>query len=126
MLLFSVIFHVFKWQNAYIKDLLYSLRIEGIFDVFISVKEGGCTNACTCICIGSLAFPTEQIDGCLPNLVGMKYSWPCTSVRLYGKICPEVGPGRSKKKMSMRGPFFKGLVLQIGMQQQQTECILVS
>ena len=38
---------------------------------------------------------------------------------------PKVDP-RWCKDGSMRGPFSKGLILQIGMQQQQTESILVS
>ena len=50
------------------------------------------------------------------------FLWP---IRLFGQIRPEVEP-RRRKNRSMRGPFSKGLLLQIGMQQQQTECILVS
>ena len=47
------------------------------------------------------------------------------ALRLFGQICPEVDP-RRRKNGSIRGPFSKGLILQIWMQQQQTECILVS
>ena len=36
------------------------------------------------------------------------------------------GGGQFAKNRSMRGSFSKGLLLQIGMQQQQTECIPVS
>ena len=50
---------------------------------------------------------------------------PAHAYRLFGQIRPEVEP-RRRKNGSMRGPFSKGLLLQIGMQQQQTECILVS
>ena len=49
---------------------------------------------------------------------------PAHAYRLLGQIRPEVEP-RRRKNGSMRGPFSKGL-LQIGMQHQQTECILVS
>ena len=45
--------------------------------------------------------------------------------RLFGQIRPELEP-RRRKNGSMRGPFSKGLFLQIRMQQQQTECIVVS
>ena len=33
--------YVYKWENAYIKDLLYAWRILMIFFLFIWVKEGG-------------------------------------------------------------------------------------
>ena len=56
---------------------------------------------------------------------GWSYHGPAHAYRLFGQIRPEVEP-RRRKKGSMRGPFSKGLPLQIGMQQQQTECILVS
>ena len=45
--------------------------------------------------------------------------------RLFRQIRPGVEP-RRRKNGSMRGLFSKGLLLQIGMQQQQTECILIS
>ena len=49
---------------------------------------------------------------------------PAHAFGLFIQIRPEVDPGRRKNR-SMRGPFSKGLLLQIGMQQQQRECILV-
>ena len=49
--------------------------------------------------------------------------------RLFGKLHPGADPGgggQFAKNRSMRGSFSKGLLLQIGMQQQQTKCIPVS
>ena len=57
--------------------------------------------------------------------MGWSNHGPAHAYRLFGQIRPEVEPRRCKNG-SMRGPFSKGLLLQIGMQQRQTECILVS
>ena len=67
-----------------------------------------------------IAFPTEQILWMLTKLgSGEVIMALYMCLRLFGQIRPEVDPGRCKNR-SMRGPFSKRL-LQIGMQQQQTE-----
>ena len=43
---------------------------------------------------------------------------PHLLLRLFGKLRPGVDPGRGKNR-SVRGPFSKGLLLQIGRLQQQ-------
>ena len=49
---------------------LYAWTILMNFFVYLGEGRGVVTNAC--ICMGYIAFPTEQINGCWPNLVGMK------------------------------------------------------
>ena len=79
-------------------------------------RKGGCTNACICS-----AFTIEPLDGCLRNLVGMKFSWPCTWVKA---ISPQVRiQGRTKIGHEGGFLFFKKLLLHTGRLKQQTECI---
>ena len=59
--------------------------------------EGGCTNACICMGTQS-AFTTESLNGCLWNLVGMKYSWPCTCIKMFRPYPPR-GGSRVKQKL---------------------------
>ena len=42
------------------------------------MKEGGLHECMYVYWNTKSAFATELLDGCLRNLVGMKYLWPCT------------------------------------------------
>ena len=57
------------------------------------------------------ALTTESLDGYLPNLVGITYSWP--PYWILGQICQGADPGQENNR-SMRdpGPFSKGFLLQ--------------
>ena len=46
------------------------------FYVFIKMKQGG--SLMHVYTLEHIALHTEPIDGCGPNSVGMKLSWPCT------------------------------------------------
>ena len=52
-------FHVYKWENAYVKDL-YALRIlMNFLCIYLGEgRGGGCTNAC--ICMGAHSQPFLQ------------------------------------------------------------------
>ena len=47
------------------------------------------------------AFTTEQLNEYLQNVVGMKYSWPYTLVRVFWPYAPHGGSRAGQK----RGPF---------------------
>ena len=84
---------------------------------------GGCTNACNCIRAHSQPFLQNPNDGCLGNLVGMKYSCSLTSVVVSGQIRPGAGPKFFALFLD-GAPFFKEL-LQTRRLQQETECIVM-
>ena len=72
---FICVFSMFISGRMNINNLLYARIILMIFfNVFISMKEGlgGVTNAWDKYLWEHIAFLTEPIDGCCPNLVGMK------------------------------------------------------
>ena len=56
------------------------------------------------------AIATEITDGCVWNLVGMKYSWSFT-IRHFGQINPGLDPGRGKIRLwgspSLKNFFFR-------------------
>ena len=87
------------------------------------MKEGGVINACICMGTHSLSYRTDW--WMLTKFGRDEIIMARHALRLFGQIRPEVDPGRRKNR-SMRGSFSKRLLLEIGMQQQQTECILVS
>ena len=88
-------------------------------------RKGGCTNACVCMGTPSQRLLQNRLMDVYETWQGWSNHGPAHAYRLFGQIRPEVEP-RRRKNGSMRGPFSKGLLLQIGMQQQPTECILVS
>ena len=62
-------------------------RIQGgaKFRYLFRWRKGGRTNACI-LCIywnRQSDFTTDLLDGCLCNLVGMKFSWPAHVLRLF-------------------------------------------
>ena len=72
--------HVYKWVNAYRKDLK-ALGTLMNFYIFIKVKKGGggvgaLVHVMMMYMYGNTesAFTTESLDGYLPNLLGIKYS----------------------------------------------------
>ena len=85
----------------------------------------GCPNACICMGTDSQRLLQNRLMDVYKTWQGWSNHGPSHAYRLFGQIRPEVEP-RWHKNGSMRGLFSKGLLLQIGMQQQQTECILVS
>ena len=114
-------FHVYKRENAYIKDFNAWWTLMNFLWIYLGEGKGG-----ACIYRNTWsAFTTELLDGYLQNLVGMKYSWPAHVFKLFRPIHPGVDPGQGKNR-SMRSPFCKGLLLQTGRLQQQTECIVMS
>ena len=52
------------------------------------------------------AFTTELLDGCLKNLVGMKYSWPRTCIKVF-RPDPPRGGSRAGQKKVMGGPLLQ-------------------
>ena len=54
-------FHVYKWENAYIKDL-YALRIlMNFLCIYLGEgRGGGCTNACIYMYMGTHSQPFLQ------------------------------------------------------------------
>ena len=70
------------------------------------------------------ALTIELLDGYLPNLVGIKYSWPRSFVLTLGPNPPR-GGSRAGPKLVPGVPFSKELLLQSGRLQQHTECIAV-
>ena len=90
------------------------------------MKEGGgCTNACICMGTHSQPLLQNRLMDVYKTWQGWSNHGLAHAYRLFRQIRPEVEP-RRRKNGSMRGPFSKGLLLQIRMQRQQTECILVS
>ena len=62
--------------------------------IYLDEGKGGYTIACISayICIGTQsAFASELLDGCLRNLVGMKYSWPRTCGKTLRQTPPRGG-----------------------------------
>ena len=52
-------FHVFKWENAYIKDLYALTILMDFLCIYLGEERGGgCTNAC--ICMGTHSQPLLQ------------------------------------------------------------------
>ena len=64
--------------------------------LFIKVKGGGVHKWMYMYGNTESALTTEYLDGYLPNLVEIKYSWPCTFVLTFGPNPPGVDPGRAK------------------------------
>ena len=93
--------------------------------IYLGEGRGGCTNACICMGTHSQPLLQNRLIDVYKIWQGWSNHCPAYAFRLFGQIHPEVDP-RRRKNGSTRGPFSKGLLLQIGMQQQQTECILVS
>ena len=85
---------------------------------------GGVTNACICMETHSLSYRTYWW---LLTKLGRDEVIMALHMRLgfSARSAQRWIRGRRKNR-SVRGPFSKRLLLQIGMQQQQTECILVS
>ena len=65
------------------------------------------------------ALTTESLDGYLPNLVRIKYSWPHTFVLTFGPNPPRADPGLGHNR-SMRGPSLKDFLFRVGRLQQLT------
>ena len=91
----------------------------------LGAGKGGCTNACICMGTHSQSLLQNRLMDVYKTWQGWMSHGPAHAFRLFGQICPEVDP-RRRKNGSMRGPFSKGLLLHIRLQQQQTECILIS
>ena len=68
------------------------------------------------------ALTTESLDGYLPNLVGIKYSWPAHLYWPLGQISQGADLGHGHN-WSMRGPSPKDVLFRVGRLQQQTEYI---
>ena len=70
------------------------------------------------------ALTTESLDGYLPNLVGIKYSWPRAFVLTSGPNPPGAIQGRAIigqwEALLQRTSFFR-----VGRLQQQTKCIAI-
>ena len=65
-----------------------------------------------------VSLSTEPLNGCLPNLVGMKCSWPGTCIKMSAQ-----GQIQGEAKEVMGVPFFQKLLFQTRRLQQQTEFI---
>ena len=101
-------FHVYKWENASIKDK-YALRIlMNISCIYLGEGRGGGLHLCMYI-FGNTesAFPTELIYEYLRNLVGMKYSWSLTSVVVFRRGGSRAWQNRSRGSPSFTNFFFR-------------------
>ena len=112
-------------ENADIKDLNAWRILMNFLCIYLGEGRGGCTNACICMGTHSQPLLQNRLMDVYKTWQGWSNHGPAHAYRLFGQIRPEVEP-RRRKNGSMRGPFSKGLLLQIRMQQKQTECILVS
>ena len=94
--LFCVI-SMFVSGRCYIKDLNAWRILMNFLCIYLREKKGGgSTNACICMGTQS-AFTTEPLNGCLRNLVGMKWSWPRTCIKMFWPYLPR-GESRVKQK----------------------------
>ena len=83
--------HVYKWENAYSREV-NAWGILMNFYLFIKMKSVGVTSVCICIGTQKSALTAESLDGYLPNLVGINYSWPLAHLYwLLGQILPRSG-----------------------------------
>ena len=87
-------FHVYKWEKAYIKDF-NAWRFLMIFFIYLDEGRGWGVLMHVYVLEHIVSLATEPIDGCLRNLVGMKYS---LVIRLFGKPLPGVDPGWGKNR----------------------------
>ena len=91
-------FNVYKWENAYSKDLI-AWKFLIYFYIFIKVKRwggGGCTSAC--ICMGTHSQPLLQNRLMDIYQIGIKYSWPRTFVLTFGPNPPRMDPGWGRNR----------------------------
>ena len=112
-------------ENADIKDLNAWRILMNFLCIYLGEGRGGYTDACICMGTHSQPLLQNRLMDVYKTWQGWSNHGPAHAYKLFGQIRPEVEP-RRRKNRSMRGPFSKRLLLQIGMQQQQTECILVS
>ena len=88
--------------------------------IYLGEGRGRCTKACICMGTHSQSLLQNRLMDVYKTWLGGSNHGPAHAYRLFGQIRPEVEP-RRRKNGSMRGPFSKGLLLQIGMQQHWIE-----
>ena len=113
-------FHVYKWENAYSRDLnAWGILLNFYLLRWIRHKGGGVHWCMYMYGKTESALTTESLTKLGRNKVLMI---PAHLHWLLGQIRPGADPGQGHNR-SMRGPSPKDFFFRVGRLQQQTECI---
>ena len=88
--LFCVISVFISGNNASIKDLNALRILMNFWCIYLGKERGGAVMHMY-VWEHTVSFTTEPLDGCLRNLIGMKFSWPCTCIKMFRPYPPRGG-----------------------------------